>query len=245
MYNWECFSNNLACPRHKAKSNLFAKVENIESNKIVFSSKYEYQIVDGVPDLRNTISVYCSSRYTEIHGYVGGNTAGKIHDVDRYIRQLNLKKQQIRKKTILLAGAGSGTELDLLLRYDPELVVAIDYRDNVRFLAKTYKSNQKTIFFQADIQNLPFKNSVFDMSFNSGVFSTVRSPELGFREMLYSTKPGGTISIGGIYKYNEKHQLIEKARLKHEFHKMDYQQAVNKLSKIIKRRLRIRKIHHF
>ena len=99
----------------------------------------------------------------------------------------------IKGKNILEVGCGRGGGLSYINRYlSPNEVTGIDLNKKaIRFCEKFYKEKNST-FLQANAQNLPFKDSSFEVVIN--VESSHRYPqvELFINEVYRVLKSGGT-----------------------------------------------------
>ena len=69
------------------------------------------------------------------------------------------------KKFILDAGTGIGNSAKMLSVNDSTTVFALDASDSIDFAHKKYGRSRNIHFIQADIRQLPFKKSFFDLYF--------------------------------------------------------------------------------
>ncbi|KAF4449250.1 delta-24-sterol methyltransferase [Fusarium albosuccineum] len=100
---------------------------------------------------------------------------------------------------LLDVGAGSGTISASLAKYMPQgQVVATDISDEILARAKEYAESQgisNIKFQQANVFELPFPDSAFDITHAHQVLCHLDKPADAIREMLRVTKPGGTLSL--------------------------------------------------
>ena len=205
----------------------------LQDNYYSCENNHVFQIKNGVPDLRagDNKEAFSANNYSKIHDTF------QIKKDLRGIEKLDLNGDLINGKIVLLAGTGMGTELFCIDAFNPKLIVAIDYGDNIRrFMNLKFKNTNKIIFLQADILNLPFKSDKFDFVFNSGVMQHIRSPELGFRQLHRGTIKNGIISIGSIYDQSLKNRLITITRWRKMYHKKDYNVVYNGIARRVKLR---------
>ncbi|CAJ0550577.1 Ff.00g105070.m01.CDS01 [Fusarium sp. VM40] len=103
------------------------------------------------------------------------------------------------KLKLLDVGAGSGTISTSLAKYMPEgEITATDISDEILARAKEYADSQGVSnikFQQANIFELPFPDSTFDVTHAHQVLCHLGAPVDAIREMLRVTKPGGTVSL--------------------------------------------------
>ena len=223
MLGFEEILGDLVCPRGKAQG-------TIESLALVDgrlrSSRRSYPVIDGVPDLR--MDEMGDTSYGVIHSQreVERRLEAVEDRMPALVESLDMRPDEINGARVLLAGAGGGVELALLSRFDPELIVAVDYSAYVRVLrASSGLFHPRTVFLQGDLCNLPFQEDSFDYVINSGVMHHTRSPELAFRNLHGVLRTGGTIVMGHIYAPNDHNRRITVARNRFGFHLMDSQAA--------------------
>ncbi|KAH7022275.1 S-adenosyl-L-methionine-dependent methyltransferase [Ilyonectria destructans] len=111
--------------------------------------------------------------------------------------------QSIAKQTpqlkLLDVGAGSGTISASLAKYMPEgQVTATDISDEILGRAKLHADSVgvKNIQFQrANVYELPFPDSTFDVTHAHQVLCHLDAPSDAIREMVRVTKPGGVVAL--------------------------------------------------
>lgn len=116
---------------------------------------------------------------------------------------LLLRLQSIAKETpqlkLLDVGAGSGTISASLAKYMPEgQVTATDISDEILGRAKLHADSVgvKNIQFQrANVYELPFSDSTFDITHAHQVLCHLDAPSDAIREMVRVTKPGGVVAL--------------------------------------------------
>ncbi|KAF4981273.1 hypothetical protein FZEAL_2899 [Fusarium zealandicum] len=100
---------------------------------------------------------------------------------------------------LLDVGAGSGTISASLAKYMPQgQVVATDISDEILVRAKEHADSEGVTnieFQQANIYELPFPDSTFDIAHAHQVLCHLDTPVDAIKEMLRVTKPGGTLSL--------------------------------------------------
>jgi ubiquinone/menaquinone biosynthesis C-methylase UbiE len=94
---------------------------------------------------------------------------------------------------ILECGCGPGGILSEINSTD-NLLAGVDI--NFSYLSKAQSDCDSTHnMLQADIQNLPFKNNSFDVTYCAGVLGYLEEDQHAIREICRVTKPGGTVII--------------------------------------------------
>jgi ubiquinone/menaquinone biosynthesis C-methylase UbiE len=118
---------------------------------------------------------------------------GFFFGVDWFVSKQRKEVLRQAKGVILEVGVGSGSSFkDYPLG---KQIIAVDAsREMLRLADKknmVYGGNIE--LYQADAQNLPFKDETFDTIFTSMVFCTVRNPIRGLRELHRVLKKGGQL----------------------------------------------------
>lgn len=237
--NYRDILHKLCCPLCKSSSRSEADLHEEGRERLSCRNGHSFLIRDGIPDLRlHGDTEVGASNYSKIHSDFEFDRAEE--NVKMWAERLDMSSSLLDGKEVLIAGVGMGTELFSMDLFKPEVIVGIDYSDNVsRFPGLDIRNRERVVFLQADILNLPFKSQVFDVVFNSGVMQVLRSPELGFRQMHDVTKKGGILSIGSIYDQNLMNRIITAARWMYMFHEMEYGEAKEKLLAIGRLRRRL------
>lgn len=138
------------------------------------------------------------------HGY--GATEVKHHEwrtaensSEHLLPKLKSIVNENPKIKLLDVGAGSGTISASLAKYMPEgEVTATDISDEILARAKDYADSKgvSNIKFQrANVFELPFPDSTFDVTHAHQVLCHLDAPVDAIKEMLRVTKPGGTVSL--------------------------------------------------
>ena len=73
---------------------------------------------------------------------------------------------------------------------------------NLRKIQKSYDPERKGMYVIADLNNLPFKDNVFDGATSNDVYEHIEKPELAAREAGRTIKPGGKFFVSVPYKEN-------------------------------------------
>ena len=119
--------------------------------------------------------------------------ASKGELVERFLKETNETNVSIKNKLILDAGCGNGL-LDELIANEGATVIACDFSSSI---VRAYKKNENinAFFIQADIEFLPFKESIFDIVHCSGVIVCTRNTKDSFEKLIPFTKSKGKLSI--------------------------------------------------
>lgn len=139
-----------------------------------------------------------------------------VNDYDHYaaLRQEELKKGEklphrfvekpamrkllpdLRNKTVLLLGCGTGEESVLLEEFGAANMVGVDLsKESVRLANETYPKHS---FSVADMHTLDFEDASFDFIYSSLTIHYSSHPLDAYKEMMRVLKPSGTFqfSIG-------------------------------------------------
>jgi len=99
---------------------------------------------------------------------------------------------------VLEAGVGTGANLAHYPEDNNiEKVIGIDFSPKMLEVAKRKVSLAKVPveLLEADIQNLPFEDNIFDTIITACVFCSVPDPVLGFKELRRVIKPNGNLYL--------------------------------------------------
>jgi len=97
---------------------------------------------------------------------------------------------------VLEAGVGTGTNLvHYPEKNSVEKVIGIDFSPKMLEVAfgKVPRAKVPVELLEADIQNLPFEENIFDTIITACVFCSVPDPVLGFKELRRVIKPNGKL----------------------------------------------------
>lgn len=137
------------------------------------------------------------------HGASSYDTSRQADPV--YSSCIHLVTQEIPKETSLCLDAGCGTGIStMVLRERCRLVVAVDYSFESLKLLKS-KGLGNVIAVQADLTNLPFKESVFDACVCANTLQHFRpdgAQECAVAELGRVTKENGVLSVS-VHHYSK------------------------------------------
>ena len=119
---------------------------------------------------------------------------------DRLFRCLGPLKNRLKGKLVLEAGCGAGRFTEVLLQEGTKLVSA-DLSSAVEANKENFPLNDHHQIIQADINDMPFADGVFDIVLCIGVIQHTPNPEETIANLYKLVKPGGHLIIDH-YKYN-------------------------------------------
>lgn len=189
-YGSEIISGTLACPQN-----------------------HMFAIVDGLPRLRldqklDNATVAAEGDSLAVAASFGAEWSHFDYESDRtwhqsvqercelFLKEVAMSPEELRGKVVLDAGCGNGTLSRGINQFGCE-VLAIDVSPSVEVAYKHFaeKGNDRTHFVQGDLMNPPFKPSVFDVIFSSGVLHHNPNTRSALRAIASSLAPGGRIYI--------------------------------------------------
>ena len=106
----------------------------------------------------------------------------------------------IKGLKVLEAGSGAGRFTEILLKYGAK-VYSFDLSKAVEVNYKNNSTDKNLTIFQADIENIPFKDNFFDLSLCLGVMQHTRDSEKSLKELARVTKKNGVISFDHYQKH--------------------------------------------
>ena len=120
----------------------------------------------------------------------------KIHPIyeEQFLDWISpIKKEFFRNKLVLDAGCGKGRHTNFAAKYGAE-VIGIDLSEAVDSAYQNTKHLKNAHIVQANIYELPFKESLFDYIYSIGVLHHLPYPQEGFNSLLKYLKKRGPIS---------------------------------------------------
>ncbi len=152
---------------------------------------------------------------------------------------------ELKGKTVLEIGCGSGGGTEFILKYfSPQKVIATDLDPRLIALAKKNTQSKRITIEQADATKLDYKDKSFDAVFDYGVIHHIPSPEWKecLNEIYRVLKPGGKVFVWdvSIESFSTVYGKIIKLFTPHLYSKMyGKEEFINYLNligfKIIKR----------
>lgn len=115
---------------------------------------------------------------------------------------LSVLADEKKPATVLDAGCGDGVHAHVINEVygDSYLYCGIDVSIPATITAD--KRNPYGMMVAGDVQYLPFKHQIFDISFSYGVLAYTRSPKDAFAELCRVTRRGGLIGVWFYIKPN-------------------------------------------
>lgn len=121
------------------------------------------------------------------------------NDYERHRRRVNHYLPLAGKK-VMVAGCGTGRDIESWLPFRPELIIGVDYFNYQKAwkliadkVAQKY-SKTKVVFQQGDLTNLSqFSNDLFDVIGSDAVFEHVKDLSSVLKEFHRLLKPGGIV----------------------------------------------------
>lgn len=131
-------------------------------------------------------------------------------EANRYSAQLYhlvAAEADIKGKDILEVGCGRGGGLSYINRYFlPQNVTGVDLNSKAVQFCNSFYSEQNGTFFQANAQELPFDDNVFDVVLNVESSHRYLQPEIFFNEVKRVLKNNGIFTFTD---FRENHELEE------------------------------------
>lgn len=189
-----------------------------------YCSKFEYPIVDGIPDLR----LPCDQTSTSYDQILPEWSPPVISDPKALLAPYGITPEMVRDKTVCIAGAGGGAEILALSAFAPKVLHVIEFSGFVRELAIRFPGAH---YYQGDVCNMPFKKASFDLIVSGGIIQHTRSPELSVRSMARCLKKDGALAVANTYRPNLHNRRVTINRNRYEFHKMAPNKAKRKLKR--------------
>ena len=119
---------------------------------------------------------------------------------DRVRTALQVPLESIKGLKIIEVGSGAGRFTEILLKYGA-IVYSFDLSNAVLANYANNMPHKNLTIFQANIENIPFKDNFFDISLCLGVIQHTQNFSLSLAEVARVTKDGGIISFDHYQKH--------------------------------------------
>ena len=168
------FINNLLC--NKCGRNNLALKAKIKKKRLIDGKifcnncKNLIYITEGVINFNNQIKSNVQSKYNEYWRYMPSKFERKENSEE--IKIFDNYKKLFYKKKILDAGCGDGRSISNLVKYNPKILVCVDFSNSIYFTAKKYLNKYADItiiFIRLDLQKNFISKNFFDTTLSLGV----------------------------------------------------------------------------
>lgn len=189
----------LACPECRGQLDLHATAtsENLINEGLLRCSNCgaEYPILRGIPRFVPD-AAYARSFSFEWRRWrrTQFDTAANQPSLTTFVASTGRHPADLKGKTLLDAGCGSGRYMDLLAREGAE-VIGIDLSLAIEVAQENLSHFSNCHFVQADLTQPPFRPEVFDFVYSIGVLHHTPSTHSAFHGLTPLIKPGGEIAV--------------------------------------------------
>jgi ubiquinone/menaquinone biosynthesis C-methylase UbiE len=154
------------------------------------------EIVAGIPRFASEASYaslfgdqWKAYKKTQLDSYTG-----VLLSENRINRCLGPLKDNLKGKVVLEAGCGAGRFTEVLLKHGAT-VVSSDLSSAVEVNQENFPQNDNHMVIQADINDMPFEDGVFDVVVCLGVIQHTPSSEETIKNLYRLVKSGGSLVI--------------------------------------------------
>jgi len=187
---------------NECKSDLILEINEINDEEIISGQikckkcLKKYDIVRGIPRFVD------SENYTDSFGFQWNKYSKTQLDSfngtqifkNRFINITKWELDSLKNKLILDAGCGPGAFVDVVSKYDAE-IIAFDLSNAIEACYKNHGTKRNVHVIQADIYKLPFKESIFDYIYCIGVIQHTPDPKKAIMSLPRHLKNGGKIAF--------------------------------------------------
>jgi len=195
------FAGVLSCPRCY---DLLSLKGNLLSCKRCDKA---YPIIRGIPRFvesdfytRSFSIEWIMHRETQLSKNIGE----KYQILDFELRT-GFKVSSVPSGLVLDAGCGAGRHSELLARFGWR-IVAVDLSLSVETAYNNLRHYDNVLVVQADLNNLPFRNDIFERIFSLGVLHHTPNPKYTFKRLSRHVKTSGLMSVS---VYSDEGLLIK------------------------------------
>lgn len=176
----------------------YSRDGHIESGELI-SSANTYPIVDGIPRF-----VFSQSRSEKQTVKAFGDQWNEADETTLYYGQNEdyfsvylqpLHPNEFENSVVLDAGCGNGRLVEYSLKFNPKLIVGIDYSRSAELAFKRTRHCQNVLIVQASLLSPPLIPQGFDIIYSLGVIHHLERPEKGLLELGKLLEKNGKIHI--------------------------------------------------
>lgn len=207
--------NILSCPvsgeRLCLDNAVYADDGHIESGKLI-SSTSTYPIINGIPRFvfdqsgteKQTVQAF-GDQWHECDESVFSYGQNKEY-FSAYLYPLDPKA--FDNSTLLDAGCGNGRLVEYALRFNPKLIVGIDYSRSVELAFNRTRHYKNVLIVQGSLLVPPLAQSSFDIIYSLGVVHHLQKPEKGLYQLGRLVAENGKIHIWTYSKEGNRLYLL-------------------------------------
>ena len=176
---------HFACPITKSALTL-------SGDSLVSAEGRRYPIKNGVPRFAgcNAASKSC--------GFLPKKIASSHRDHQfvewRFTSVTGLTPREVEGKLVLDVGQGSGQYSEVLAHWGAN-VIGMDISEVVDSAAKNLGAFDNVVIAQADLNNLPFQEGMFDFIIATDTLNHTSTPQTAFSALIPFLKKGGSIAL--------------------------------------------------
>lgn len=171
------------------------------SSQCYESSKNEvFPVVNKIPRFVS------SENYTSNFGFqwnlfseiqIDSRDGSHDYSLERLEAETNWKWDLLRNKNLLEVGSGAGRFTDVMLRYSEANIYSVDSSNAVEANLRNNQlfAGRRLHLFQADIYNLPFPTSQFDITLCLGVLQHTPDFKKSLKSLVEMTAVGGDVIV--------------------------------------------------
>lgn len=206
----------LCCPLCKSElrlTNCEYEGQEIKTGTLTCKEcKTSFQIVDYVPRFF-TGPAYCDSFSLEwkLHNETQLANGPDHENYKSFQTRVGFDKQELKGRLTLDAGCGMGRYTDIAEKHGAEVVALDATGEAVESAMKNVGFRNRVHVVQANLENIPLKEGLFDYVFSLGVLHHTPEPYNSFKTLLPHVKKDGYLAVS-VYSrdstlYNKSHFL--------------------------------------
>lgn len=143
--------------------------------------------------------VWHKSRITTIENYFGDIRLLKQNRPHLFVEKPAMMEKlgDIKGKSVLTIGCGSGEECVAILEKQPKSITGVDIAENLIEIAK--KTVKNVEFLVMDVEEMKFEDQSFDLVYCSLMMDYFESWEKVLKEVYRVLRPGGIFLFSGLH----------------------------------------------
>lgn len=189
----------LACPACRGQLDLHATAtleDSVNEGALRCSGcRSEYPVLRGIPRFVPS-AAYAQSFSFEWRRWrrTQFDTASHQPSLKTFVASTGRSPTELKGKTVLDAGCGTGRYMDLLAPLGAE-VIGIDLSLAIEVAQENLGRHSNCHFVQGDLTHPPFRKGMFDFIYSIGVLHHTPSTHAAFDSLVPIIRPGGEIAL--------------------------------------------------
>jgi malonyl-CoA O-methyltransferase len=127
----------------------------------------------------------------------------RAHNAVLFLEEMEIlplfDKLAFKDKSVIDLGCGTGRHMGHIRNRNPRRIVGVDFSNAMLSIARQRTDSSEACFIEANIEEMPLVDSLFDIGIASLVLSHVKDMKQALGEVSRILKPGATLLIADLH----------------------------------------------